>query len=247
MVPIPNYPGAKGSAGTAQQIISQIPRCIRFIDALCGSATVGAKVYGCEVILNDLNKDTIDKLVYTSDENITVYNLDYREMISKYDLPGSVFYFDAPYLFETRKSKKPIYKYEWQDSDHSDFLQLVNRIKSPCIVSHYPCKMYDNALKNWRQVVFNSMTYGGLRKESIWMNFSPPVLLQCPDSVGNNFTDRQRIKRKTARLMYKLDKETPANRAAILSSIVNQFEQELSDLGKNLFVELSGGFHHPHT
>lgn len=72
------------------------------------------------------------------------------------------------------------------------------------------------------------MTRTGVRKESLYMNFPQPVLLQCYNHVGDNFTDRQRIKRKVTRLAKRLEKEPEKERAAILSSIIEQFSYVIS-------------------
>jgi len=222
--PIKIYPGRKGAAGTVQNIISQIPACNLFIDAMCGSGKVGSEVKGCKVIFNDKSAAVIDKISFTAD-NIQFLKKDYRYLIDKYGYmgPGTVIYFDPPYLFETRSYKKPIYKFEWTDQDHKNFLKQVKKMNSCVMISHYPCKMYDQALKGWRKFVYKSMTHAGLRDECIYMNFQQPVLLQCYQVVGKNFTDRQRIKRKIDRLIVRLKLEAPHERAAILSGIIANF------------------------
>lgn len=224
--PIKNYPGKKGAAGTWQQILSQIPKCELFIDAMGGSGFVGSSVkpFGCQVIVNDLNRSVIDKISYAA-EHVTFMTQDYKQLISWYDngSPGRVFYFDPPYLLETRSYKKPIYKHEWSDGDHKRFLKAVAAMKCPVMISHYPCQMYDQALKKWRKITYNAMTRAGVRQENLYMNYPQPVLLQCYQVVGENFTDRQRIKRKVDRLIKRLENEAPQERAAILSSIIDKF------------------------
>lgn len=226
---IKSYPGRKGGNGTHQKIIEQIPRCQMFIDAMCGSAFIGSMVKVSSIVINDIDKSLIDKINYTAGP-VTKLNIDYKKLIKKYDdgRPGRVFYFDPPYMMQTRSYKKPIYKYEWTDKDHKTFLSLMLKMKCPTIVSHYPCPLYDRVLKKWRQVTYNSMTRAGVRKERIYMNFPQPVLLQMPGVVGKNFTDRQRIKRKVERQIKSLEKESPQERAAILSSIIARFDYVIS-------------------
>jgi len=222
--PLPTYPGRKAGAGTWQQIVSQIPKCETFIEAMAGSAFISSLVEGCKLVVNDLNRSTIDKLRYTAD-NVTFENVCYKSLLKKYAKgnQSTVFYFDPPYLMETRSYKKPIYKHEWNEKDHREFLKLIVTIKNPVLLSHYPCKLYDTALKNWRKIQYNTMTRAGVRKENLYMNFPQPVLLQCFNQVGENFTDRQRIKRKVERFTNKLKRETAQERAAILSCIIENF------------------------
>jgi DNA adenine methylase len=225
--PLKTYPGRKGAAGQLQQILAQIPKCGLFIDAMCGSGIVGltVKEYGCQVVINDLNGDLIDKIAYTA-ANVSWSNEHYRAVIRKYDNgnQGRVIYFDPPYLFDTRSYKKPIYKHEWSEADHRAFLRQVKKMTIPVIISHYPCKMYDKALQGWRKVTYNTMTRAGVRDESLYMNFEQPTLLQCYQVVGKNFTDRQRIKRKVGRMVAKLQNENGQERAAILSAVIEAFD-----------------------
>jgi DNA adenine methylase len=146
-------------------------------------------------------------------------NLDYRSLIGKYDNDAlkTVFYFDPPYLIETRRSQRRLYTFDWQEQEHYEFLERCR------MISHYPCKLYDDGLKSWRRMYYQSMTRGGVRTECVYMNFSPPALLLDHQYIGDNFTDRQRIKRKVARLISRLNRETPQERAAILSAVVDSF------------------------
>jgi len=227
--PLDNYPGRKAAAGAWQKIISEIPKCELFIDAMCGSSFIASTVKGCHRIINDINRSIIDKIAYTAADT-TFENRDYREVIKRYDngSPGRVFYFDPPYLMETRSYKRPIYKYEWNDKDHSDFIKIMQGMQCPTLISHYPCPLYDRAFKRWRKISYNSMTRAGVRVENLYMNFPQPVLLQCFEHIGDNFTDRQRIKRKVQRHIARLQKEDPQERAAILSSIIAEFDYVIS-------------------
>ncbi len=229
--PLNTYPGRKGGSGTWQKIISEIPKCSLFIDAMCGSGIVGSLVHstGCQVVMNDLDRSVIDTISSPA-ANIEFRNEHYKKIIQRFDNgnPGRVFYFDPPYLMNTRSYQKSIYKHDWVETDHLDFIVAVQGIKSSVMISHYPCKLYDVAFKNWRKITYNSMTRAGVREECLYMNFQQPVLLQCYEHVGENFTDRQRIKRKVARLAARLKKEPGKERAAILSSIIEQFSYAIS-------------------
>lgn len=224
--PLKNYPGRKGAAGQWQKIISNIPKCELFIEAMAGSGFISSLVKnsGCQVITNDLNRTVIDKIAYTA-ATVTFTRLHYQNLLKRFDNGSEhrIFYFDPPYLMDTRSYKKPIYKHEWNDQDHKEFLQAVTAMKCRAMISHYPHPMYDEALSKWRVIQYNTMTRAGVRAENLYMNFKQPVLLQCPQVVGENFTDRQRIKRKVERLIKRLDNEPPQERAAILSSIIDKF------------------------
>lgn len=226
---IENYPGSKAAAGQWQKILSEIPKCSIFVEAMCGSAFISSLVAdtGCIIVINDCDKTVLDKIKLTATNTlqITKLNLDYQKVINKFDpIPGTVFFFDPPYKMETRSYQGKLYRFDWKDNDHKRFLKALQRVKSPCIVTHYPCKEYDQALKKWRQITYNSMTRAGVREERLYMNFPPPALLQCFRYVGQNFTDRQRISRKVKRLINRFYNQKQKERAAILSAIIHHFD-----------------------
>jgi len=106
--PLKDYPGKKSAAGVWQTIVSEIPKCKMFIDAMCGSGIIGSKVNADTVLFNDLDSSVICKLeINKTSENARFTNYDYKKLLS-IDLKQNdiVFYFDPPYLFDTRKSKK---------------------------------------------------------------------------------------------------------------------------------------------
>lgn len=226
--PVKKYPGRKGAAGTMQQILSRVPRCELFIDCMAGSGFISycMEPTGCRIIVNDADEAVLNRIKIYEGGKITKVCCDYAEIVCLYDnnSEGTVFYFDPPYLFETRKSQRDIYGLEWDRADHLQFLDIVRKIGSSVLVSHYPCPLYDEALKDWRKIEYTTMTYGGPRIEALYMNYPAPALLQCYKAVGENFTDRQRIKRKVERLINKLKNEAEQERAAILSAVVDHFK-----------------------
>lgn len=198
---------------------------------MAGSGYISSLVIqtGCKIVVNDIDKNVIDKVIYAADEKVTTMNTDFSQVFNKYSKePDTVFFCDPPYKMETRSYKGKLYKYDWNDEQHSRFLKFVIRIKQPVIITHYPCPEYDKMLKKWRQITYRAMTRAGIRDERLYMNFTPPPLLQCYKHVGENFTDRQRIKRKVERAIAGLYKEKQKERAAILSSIIDHFDYVIS-------------------
>lgn len=211
------YPGSKGGNGTWQQIISRIPHCDLFIEAMSGSAILSKKLikYGCSTVTNDLNTGIV------ADSH-----LDYQDLIDKYDCTGDgkvVFYFDPPYMMSTRRSNRKIYIHEWSDHDHEKFISRVLTVKSDCMISHYPCKKYNEALQSWRSVRYRSMTHQGIREECLWMNFDHPNLVLAADTVGTDCWQRQGIRRKVDRLLSKITALDPEQKAAIFTQLKKEF------------------------
>lgn len=212
-----HYPGAKGISGHLQQIVSLIPQCDLFIEAMSGSAVISnyLRSSAAAVVTNDYNRSI------QADTH-----LHYKDLVATYDYwrQGKVvFYFDPPYMMETRSYKKPIYKHDWTDKDHHEFLSTVRAVKSNCMISHYPCPLYDDKLSSWRKHYYKAMTRAGLRTECVYMNFEQPTLLLCCSVVGNNRTHRQQIKRKKDRLLKKILALPQQEQAAIITAIQQKF------------------------
>jgi hypothetical protein len=217
------YPGSKAANGAWQQIIQQVPKCRTFIEVFAGSAAVSTRLQGVlERVVNDVDLNVLNKI---KDPDLKKFSMDYPDLFRLFSGDHTaVFYCDPPYLMETRSSKERLYRHDWDRLDHLNFLRLVTASTARIIISHYPCSLYDEVLANWRKVFYQSMTRGGVRTECLYINFPQPVLLADPSTVGKNFTDRQRIKRKVSRLTARLDREKELDRAAILSFLVDYYQ-----------------------
>lgn len=207
-----NYPGAKGKSGHLQHILANIPKCDLFIEVFAGSAVLSnyiARECGASVATNDYDGSLK-----------TMYHLHYKDLVAKYDYAGHgsrFFYFDPPYMMETRSWKGKLYKHDWNDQDHREFLSVVLAVKNNCMISHYPCPLYDQTLSEWRQYRYKAMTRAGLREECLYMNYPPPSILLTPWTVGRNRTHRQQVKRKLLALQLKIAALDPAEKAAMFT------------------------------
>lgn len=87
------------------------------------------------------------------------------------------------------------------------------------MVSSYPSPLYDECLPQWRTRTFQVMTRGGVRTEQLWFSF-PASSVHWASFAGENFTERQRIKRKAARWSEKYRALAPAERLAVLAALL---------------------------
>lgn len=221
--PIPDYTGGKSGAGVFQTIINHIPAHKIFVELFAGGCGVSSKMKAPEcLILNDIDPGVYQAILKTvaSLPQTLVLNYSYEVLFTALGaLPGVFFYCDPPYLFSTRTNKRRYYAYDWGEDQHERFLSMAAGIEAPVMISHYRCDLYDLKLKEWNRVDFNAMTRGGLRVESIYFNYGIPLQLHDEAFAGLNFTDRQRIKRKAARLAKKIQAMSAAERQFILSTI----------------------------
>lgn len=97
---------------------------------------------------------------------VIIENLNYAEVIERYDKPDTLFYFDPPYVEATR-SKKHAYKFDWSDLDHGMFLSKLPEIKGRFILSGYESELY--ASLPFSKVQFEAKTQSKKRMEILWI------------------------------------------------------------------------------
>jgi DNA adenine methylase len=68
--------------------------------------------------------------------NVYIENLDFENVIKKYDTENTLFYIDPPYLLENNK-KNRYYFIEWDLKEHERLLKVVKKIKGKFIISYY--------------------------------------------------------------------------------------------------------------
>lgn len=111
-------------------------------------------------------------------KNVAIENLDFREILQRYDSKNTLFYLDPPYYLPARRSKK-LYQYEMSDDDHRDLLKLVKKLKGKWMLSGYHNELYDQELRDYyyieKEAVLFSQKEKGTNKEKarevVWFNF----------------------------------------------------------------------------
>jgi site-specific DNA-adenine methylase len=231
------YNGGKSGNGTYQTIINQIPKHEIYLEPMVGNGGVlfNFKTPAAVIIINDVDrsitqnyKNQIKAGAPTSSEiamsAVKVFNVDYAGIIDRFDEGNTFFYFDPPYLKSSRKSQSNLYRFDWEIEDHIRFLNTVKTVKSKAMISHYSCPMYDEALIGWRKIDYYSQTRQGRAKESIYMNYPEPEVLQDFTYIGIDFRDRQRIKRKIKRYLNRLELMRNDERTGILSAVIARYD-----------------------
>ncbi len=237
--------GGKSGNGTYQNIINHIPPHKIYVAPFAGHDGIFQKKLPCPIsILNDKDaavierwKKVLDKKKFLVCENFMQGNLfeaatlptvilrndDYRNIVTRFtDNADAFIYFDPPYKMENRSSRKNQYTFDFTtDRQHIDLLILANLARCNVMISAYENELYNEYLAGWQTHRFNSMTRGGLREEIIYYNYPPPAVLHDFRYLGENFRERERIKRKVNRHSVRLLKMPPQERSAILSAIIN--------------------------
>jgi 16S rRNA G966 N2-methylase RsmD len=223
------YPGGKGGAGVAQTIINQMPPHELYIEAFAGGASVyQAKRPAAQSILIEKDAAQIPQLEMIARDSTEVVHGCAISFLSRLVAgdgsfgDGALIYLDPPYVRETRT--RDLYRHEMSDDDHLTLLDLAKSLASASadvVISGYPSAMYDRQLSGWRRVEFQAMTRGGLRTECLWMNYPEPDALHDYRYLGENRTERQRIRRKIHRWKTKLTALPALERKAILAELAD--------------------------
>ena len=131
----------------------------------------------------------------------------------------------------TRRSGK-LYNHEMTDEQHRDLLSVITAIPARVMISGYWSELYTETLKDWHVITFEAMTRGGsMATEYVWMNYPAPVELHDYRYLGENFRERERIKRKKMRWIKKL-LNMPILEQQALMAVLKEIGQDDLDMGK---------------
>lgn len=103
---------------------------------------------------------------------VQIEHLPALEITGRYDTPKTLFYFDPPYLPETRSNKKS-YQIEPSVQFHIDAAKLLNEIKGMAVVSGYAHPLYTELYEDhgWIRHDQEALTNSGNKRfESIWLS-----------------------------------------------------------------------------
>jgi len=213
-----SYFGSKATSGLCQAIISMMPPHDTYIEThLGGGAIMQRKPAALHNIGIDLDLEALRE--FTCDYPVKKMHNCAHEFLSKYNFRGHEFvYCDPPYLHSTRTSNRR-YRYDYEEQDHVDLLEILKRLPCSVMISGYPSSLYDELLSDWGNLELQVMNQGGVRTEKLWFNFTPDRVYWSR-YAGKNFTDRQRIKRKAESWGRRYQGLPRAERLAVLSSIM---------------------------
>lgn len=219
-----SYPGGKGNL--YQKLINLIPPHRVYIEAFAGGGAVlrNKRPASCSIAIDtDASAlEVVRSTIATDDGNTWLFlNLDAIEWLKTYDFQGDEFiYVDPPYVMSSRRQHRRLYRYELSDKQHMLLLKVLVKAPAKIMISGYWSKMYEQDLAGWDLVTFDVMTRGGSwAKEYVWMNYARPVQLHDYSFLGDDFRERERIKRKIERWVKRLEKMPILERQAMLGAI----------------------------
>jgi DNA adenine methylase len=213
-----NWFGSKATSGLCQPIIALMPPHDTYIEThLGGGAIMKRKPAARHNIGIDLNARALAR--FQCDYPVeTIHGCAHR-FLAEYPFTGrELVYSDPPYLLHTRTSGRR-YRFDYQEPDHIELLELLKSLPCQVILSGYPAALYDERLSDWGNLELQVMNQAGVRTEKLWFNFTPERLFWA-SFAGENFTDRQRIKRKAQSWARRYRDMPAAERLAVLAGLM---------------------------
>jgi len=200
---IVRYAGGKGKC--YQQIINLLPPHSTYVEThLGGGAVLRHKLPAKTTIGVDIDPVVISLWRDRFPDMASLVEGDALEFLQSRQLPtDAVVYCDPPYLPSTRRAKR-VYRFEYEQKDHERLLSLLCQLRCNVVISGYPSGLYDSYLEAWNSKTFRAKTHNGLREEKLWFNFAPPSQLHDSRFRGDDFRERQNIKRRLLRIQTRL-------------------------------------------
>ena len=212
------YPGGKGASGTYQHIINQIPPHEVYIEThLGGGAILRHKRRAAINIGIDVDPLVIREWQGLKDVNI-VHGDAYDFLVTNTFTGDEFIYIDPPYLKSTRKTRRDIYHFEYSESDHIKLLTLINNLPCNIMISGYWSDLYDQYLSTWRTYSYQVRDQSGsFVTEWLWMNYDEPTKLHDYQYLGQDFREREKIRRKLSRWKERIEQLPELERQAFFS------------------------------
>lgn len=172
---------------------------------------------------SELTMAAVAAAIVDSDDNTWLLMVgDSVEIIPGLQLGRRSFvYADPPYLMSTRGSKRPLYRYELcTDDEHRQMIAVLNGLQCPVMLSGYFSSLYGDLLGDWRVDRFRAVVRSGRSVwEYIWCNYREPLRLHDYSFLGDDFRERERIKRKAGRWVNRFESLPVLERRAIIHEL----------------------------
>lgn len=218
-----SYPGGKAGDGVYQKIINQMPPHRVYIEAFLGGGAVMLKKRPSIVSIGiDSDAAVIQAFSETDHYPVELWNTDAVQWLKTYLWKGDeLVYADPPYMMSVRSCQRDYYNHEYAtEEQHVALLDVLKGLPCYVMLSGYWSDLYARELRDWRYIHYQSRTRGSrTATEFLWMNFPEPFELHDYQYLGENFRERERIKRKKDRWAARLASMPALERYAILDVI----------------------------
>jgi DNA adenine methylase len=156
--------------------------------------------------------------------NLQVCQSDALVFLRDFPFAGDeLIYADPPYVRTTRRRRGRCYRFEYNDENHLALLCELRRLPCAVMVSGYPSTLYSDLLADWNAHPLSVATHMGITTETLWCNFDLPSRLHDHRFVGEDFRERERVRRRVDRWIGRLERMEPIERHAVISAVNERF------------------------
>jgi DNA adenine methylase len=100
-------------------------------------------------------------------KNAIIENLDWSDILKKYDDADTLFYLDPPYVHSTRRHKRG-YSFEMNDAQHIDLISAIQNLRGKVVLSGYGHDIYDRL--GWEKITTTAATQNASKAvECLWI------------------------------------------------------------------------------
>jgi DNA adenine methylase len=219
------YLGGKGQ--TFQKLINLMPPHDVYIEThLGGGAVIRNKKPAKRNIGLEIDPKVIEMWSDEEKRGLLIIQADAVNYLKSYKFTNNeLIYCDPPYLRETRRRKRKFYKFEYSFEQHVELLEVIKALPCMVMISGYESDLYKEMLKGWHIHTFQAKTSVGVATEWLWMNYPPPSQLHDYRFLGDNFRQRERLKKKKENWVSRLKSMPVLERQALLLAIESMKEK----------------------
>ena len=219
------YLGGKGQ--TFQKLINLMPPHDVYIEThLGGGAVIRNKKPAKRNIGLEIDPKVIEKWSEEEKRGLEIIQSDAVNYLKSYKFTDNdLIYCDPPYLRETRRRKRKFYKFEYSFEQHVELLEVIKTLPCMVMISGYESDLYKEMLKGWHIHTFQAKTSMGVATEWLWMNYPAPSQLHDYRFLGDNFRQRERLKKKKENWLSRLKSMPVLERQALLFAIQSMKEE----------------------
>ncbi len=219
------HPGGKAGAGVYQAIINQVPPFTRLIEPFAGDAAIFRNIRPGRNPAILIEKDPV-KALELQDEfegcPVDLYQgCGINFLVSNRSRRTDFIFADPPYL--PGSTKGPLrYRHNLSREDHRWMIRVLKEQPAWVMLCGYPSELYDQELADWRHIEISTPTHGGPAITTLWMNYPEPEVLHDYRYLGDDYREREDIKRQIQRWQKRLWKMTTKRQKAMLSALLER-------------------------
>lgn len=219
------YPGGKGRS--YQSVINLMPPHDTYIESHVGGGAVmrfkrpARRNLGC-----DADPIAIERLSPVAPPGTELVVDDATNFLSAFEYVGGELVYSDPPFWPAARRRERCYRHDYGRCDHERLVDVL--LGLPCLVmlSGYRNPVYEERLSDWHRTDLVLPTHVGMVAESIWTNFLPGELLHDYSYVGDDFREREALKRRRSTNVKRLAAAHSLERNATLADLADAFPEQ---------------------